>query len=227
MLAAWTALPAWSQCTTCAPKKDWTAMVGRYTHDAQGNRVDQYAKGIEPEVMERPDFERSGYHHYRSTLQVGNSADNMHVVESWGRPVRPYEEWRFPFRPYSVPYDAWGQQPPPVGIYPMGGGYLPNPYSVLPPGSPFTPSGPGSSGPGPSGPIPSGPGGMPPVGSGLPMPVPGYGYPYGPGGYGYPYGYPYGSAYPNPNAPWINGNWYEPRDRMMSDREFFNVPRPQ
>ncbi len=112
-----------AQCPTCPspPKVDWTTMASKYTHDVQGQRVHQYAVGVEPLSNERPDFERSGYRHYRSTLQAGNSADNVHIVESWGRPVRPYEEWRFPFRPYSVPYDLWGPQPPNFGVLPFGG----------------------------------------------------------------------------------------------------------
>ncbi|MEZ6090097.1 MAG: hypothetical protein R3C05_19135 [Pirellulaceae bacterium] len=41
-------------------------------------------------------------------MQYGQAADNYHSVERWGEPVRPYGEWRFPVRPYSTPYGAWG-----------------------------------------------------------------------------------------------------------------------
>ncbi len=40
-----------------------------------------------PLAQRDPTFQRSGYRHYRSTLQGGNSADNMHIVEQWGAPV--------------------------------------------------------------------------------------------------------------------------------------------
>jgi hypothetical protein len=53
---------------------------------------------------------QSGYWHTRSSIQAGGSADHLHVVEEWGRPVRPYGEWRFPYRPFSVPYPLWGPQ---------------------------------------------------------------------------------------------------------------------
>ena len=67
---------------------------------------------------------KSGYRQYRSTIDLGNSSDNMHVVEQWGAQVVPYEVWRFNYRPYSAPYPAWG---PPFGG--LGGGTGGYPYS--------------------------------------------------------------------------------------------------
>ncbi len=92
---------------------DWMMWPSTYTHDPQfGRRVDQYAIHEQPLAPYREDFSRSGFRHFRSTLQAGQSADNMHIVEQWGRQIVPYEQWRFPFRPYGVPYDAWGPQTP-------------------------------------------------------------------------------------------------------------------
>ncbi len=96
----------------CIAKVDWTMLPSTYTHDAMGNRVKQYAQGVEPVSNESPDFQRSGFRHTRSSLQAGNSSDNFHIVERWGGPVQPYGEWRYPYRPYSVPYGAWGPQSP-------------------------------------------------------------------------------------------------------------------
>ena len=96
----------------CVAKADWTMLPSTYTHDAMGNRVKQYAQGIEPVSNESPDFQRSGFRHTRSSLQAGNSSDNFHIVERWGGSVQPYGEWRYPYRPYSVPYGAWGPQSP-------------------------------------------------------------------------------------------------------------------
>ena len=99
--------------STPAAADDWMTWPSTYTHNpVNGQRVDQYAMPAEPLAPARVDFQRSGYRHFRSTLQAGQSADNMHIVEQWGRPVMPYEQWRFPFRPYAVPYDAWGPQAP-------------------------------------------------------------------------------------------------------------------
>jgi hypothetical protein len=87
---------------------DWITEPSYFTHDHSGQRVQQY-QPIGPFYRTHtPDFQRSGYHHTRSSLQVGSSVDHFHQVEEWGRAVRPYDEWRFPYRPYSVPYDAWG-----------------------------------------------------------------------------------------------------------------------
>lgn len=105
---------------------DWMTWTSSYTHSPQtGERVDQYAPGEQPISPYRQDFTRSGYRHFRSTLQAGQSADNMHIVEQWGQPVIAYEQWRFPFRPYAVPYDAWGPQAPygiTNGSFQFGGG---------------------------------------------------------------------------------------------------------
>lgn len=87
---------------------DWITAPSYYTHDPQtGERVSQYSPIGPFYTYPRPDYVQSGYRHMRSSIQVGRSADHMHIVEEWGRPVRPYGEWRFPFRPYSVPFQLW------------------------------------------------------------------------------------------------------------------------
>ncbi len=102
---------------------DWIAAPSYYTHDPEtGRRVTQYSPIGPFYTYARSDYMRSGYRQTRSSIQVGASMDNMHIVEEWGRPVRPYGEWRFPYRPYSVPYSAWG--PPFAGMgYPGYPGY--------------------------------------------------------------------------------------------------------
>jgi len=141
-----------------AAAADWMTAPSYYTHDLQsGQPVTQYAEIGPYYYYHRPDYMRSGYRHFRSTIQGLGGADNMHIVEEWGRPVRPYEEWRFPYRPYSVPYDQWG--PPFGGLSPagfgvgypyggFGGGFAPN--GGMGPNGPVGPNGPG---PGPGGPI--------------------------------------------------------------------------
>ena len=95
--------------------QDWVTWSSTYTHSpTTGQRVDQFSL---PEVPLGPAPEAvqtSGYRNTRSTLQVGSSADNYHRVEQWGGQVTPYEHWRFPYRPYGVPYGAWGPQLPAV-----------------------------------------------------------------------------------------------------------------
>jgi hypothetical protein len=183
-----------------AAAADWLTAPSYYTHDpVTAERVTQYAEIGPYYYYYRPDFQRSGYRQFRSTIQAGNSADNMHIVEEYGNPVRPYEEWRFPYRPYSVPYDAWG--PPfgglggnagyggyPAGGYPYGG------FGQFPPNGPI--------GPGPVGPI--GPGG--------------FGGGFGPGGFG-----PIRGGAQNFAQPWLDG-YYPTYDR--NDRSRYYDPYP-
>jgi len=99
---------------------DWITAPSYYTHDPQsGERVRQYTPIGPFYVLARPDYRKSGYRHTRSSIQAGNSADHLHIVEEWGNAVRPYGEWRYPFRPNSVPYHLWG--PPVTGF---GHGYI-------------------------------------------------------------------------------------------------------
>jgi hypothetical protein len=98
---------------------DWITSPSYYSHDpVTGERVTQYSPIGPFYTFGRSDYRRSGFRHTRSSLQAGNSADHLHIVEEWGRPIRPYGEWRFPYRPYSVPYPAWG---PPFPNWPVPG----------------------------------------------------------------------------------------------------------
>lgn len=119
-----------------------------YSHSpVTGQRVNQFMPGPTPEAPNPPNFRRSGFSHYRSTLAYGQSADNYHRTDKWGDEVRPYGEWRFPYRPYSTPYQNWGTPYGGLnlGVYPnaglgYGGGYRPpvgggvGPGGVLPGG---------------------------------------------------------------------------------------------
>ncbi|MFO7904855.1 MAG: hypothetical protein ACQESR_16035 [Planctomycetota bacterium] len=119
----WTCLTAMLSCATVwnivlaqpAAGADWITSPSYYTHDpVTDERVTQYSPVGPFYTFPRSDYRRSGYRHTRSSIQAGRSADHMHIIEEWGRPVRPYGEWRFPYRPYSVPYPAWG--PPYAGL---------------------------------------------------------------------------------------------------------------
>ena len=92
---------------------DWLTAASTYSHDAYGQRVWQHQPVATPSVAAGPPLRTSGYTHVRSSINYGQSADNYHRVEAWGDPVRPYGEWRFPYRPFSTPYPNWG--PPYAG----------------------------------------------------------------------------------------------------------------
>jgi hypothetical protein len=110
--------------------QDWITAQSFYTHGQTGERVNQYAPIGPFFAQDQGNYVRSGYRHNRSSLQFGGSVDHYHTVEEWGRPIQPYDEWRFPNRPYSVPYSQWG--PPYAGL---GRGYGGYPFPFL--GQPF------------------------------------------------------------------------------------------
>jgi hypothetical protein len=239
-LAEASALQAQVPCST-GNKVDWSTLPSRFSHDPNGRRVDQFAQPVDPIAQQRSDFQRSGFRNYRSSLQVGTSADNMQVTEQWGNPVQPYEAYRFPYHPYNVPYDQWGPNTQFWNSNPFWmnawGAYPPNPWPrPMPhphaPGTP--PAGAGGAGMGPGGPGMGGPG-MGGPGMGVPgMGGPGAGFPggYGPGGYS-PGGYPTYDPYRhqptapwNPGyGPWIDGYYGDaPMQPPMSDQQFFYSP---
>ena len=113
-----------SFCIPCGlSAADWITAPSYYSHDPMsGQRVNQYSRIGPFYNTTRSDYTTSGYRHTRSSIEAGGSVDHLHLVETWGRPVRPYEEWKYPFRPYSVPYQQWGPQPVPGMGYGIGGG---------------------------------------------------------------------------------------------------------
>ncbi len=132
---------------------EWITAPSYYTHDpSTAERVNQYTQIGPFYYYQRGDYMQSGYRHNRSTFQFGGSADNLHIVEQWGAPVIPYEQWRFPFRPYGSPFPAWGPPfgglegasfgyggyppyGPPIGGggFPGGGGFGSGPYNTAQP----------------------------------------------------------------------------------------------
>jgi hypothetical protein len=178
-------------------KVDWSTLPSRFTHDSTGQRVQQFAEKVEPVAQQRSDFQRSGYRNFRSSLQVGSSADNMHVVEQWGADIQPYEAWRFPYRPYGAPYQQWGPNTQFWGANPYW------PGAVWPGGGV------------PPWPVPAGNNnGMPP--NAVPPPNHGYG----------PNPYNNQTAPWNPGSgPWTDGYYQDaPQKPRMPDRQFFYTP---
>lgn len=101
-------------CRDCTPASvDWTTLPSTFSH-REGYAVDRYDRGVTPVTYSDSLRTTSIYRHHRSSLQGVNSADHYHRVDQFGPPVVPYGEWRYPYRPYSVPYDAWGTQLPQV-----------------------------------------------------------------------------------------------------------------
>jgi hypothetical protein len=111
-----------------AHSADWLTLPSTYTHNlSTGQRVSQFAPDVAPAAPQPTNFRSSGYTHTRSTINFAQSSDNYHRVETWGDPVRPYGEWRFPHRPYSSPYPNWGAPYAGLGVgFGIGPGIFPN-----------------------------------------------------------------------------------------------------
>lgn len=114
----------------------WAFRPSYFTHDpTDGQRVAKYAPETQPMRRVDPTYVQSAYRHNRSSVRVGNSADRLHVVETWGEGdrIRPYGEWQRPFREGATPFGPWGNpQGPwttPYGSWfnPFALGQLPHP----------------------------------------------------------------------------------------------------
>ncbi len=135
--------------TSVAAASDWLTLPSHYTHDPiSGQRVSQYAPPPSPTAPLAADYRTSGFSHTRSSLNYGQSADNYYRVNSWGAPVQPYGEWRFPNRPYSAPYSQWGAPYAGLGQNYLGifGGNFGGPTGAGVPGGTLDPSGQGNYG---------------------------------------------------------------------------------
>jgi hypothetical protein len=108
----------------------WIFRPSSFTHDpATGKRVAQFAAKQKAYPQHDPTYRQSVYRHHRSTIRVGESADRMHMVESWGGGdrIRPYGEWERPFREGATPYGPWGN---PQGPWTTPFGAWVNPYGL-------------------------------------------------------------------------------------------------
>jgi len=210
---------------SCVGAADWLAIPSTFSHSpATGERIRQYSQVEAPPIVDQSRRVSSGYTHLRSTIQFGQSADNYHRVDEWGPPVRPYGEWRFPYRPYSAPYSEWGA--PFAGLN-LGFGF---PGVGFPGGNQHggnqhggNQHGGNQHGGGHSG------GGYPgtgfPGGGSQQGGYPGTGYPDGgiPGQPQEPYPANPNSPYPVP--PWFDGFYPDyPVQQPLNDREFFRSP---
>ena len=100
-----------SAATAATDKGEWAFKPSYFTHDpASGQRVVQYAEG-EKAYAQIDNYRRSGYRQQRIKIRgVSGSADNIHIVETWGdgENIRPYGEWQRPYRSGATPYGPWG-----------------------------------------------------------------------------------------------------------------------
>lgn len=94
-----------------AAQTSWIFRPSYYSHDPGGyTRVEQFATHAPAYAPSDPTYRQSAYRQNRTSIRAGDSADNMHVVETWGagESIRPYGEWLYPFRAGATPYGPWG-----------------------------------------------------------------------------------------------------------------------
>ncbi|MGA2064681.1 MAG: hypothetical protein ABSG86_06920 [Thermoguttaceae bacterium] len=140
-----------------AEPSSWIFRPSCYSHAPDtGQRVAQYQPEEPAWAPYDETYQQSGYRYIRSSIQVGNNEDHVHVVQTWGAGecIRPYGEWQYPFRPGATPYGPWGN---PQGPWTLPFDSWQNPSARG--RSPWGGQGPG--GPGPGGPMwgPNGGGG--------------------------------------------------------------------
>jgi hypothetical protein len=113
-----------------ADEASWIFRPSYYSHSPEtGDRVVQYQEEQPVYARVDPTYQESGYRHIESNIQVGNSADHFHVVQTWGQgdQIRPYGEWQFPFRAGATPYGPWGN---PQGPWTLPFDSWRNPYGL-------------------------------------------------------------------------------------------------
>jgi len=127
-----------------AAQTSWIFQPSHFSHDPQtGQRTAQYAPPPTPFYRDDPTYRQSAYRHNRISIRVGDSSDNLHLVETWGAGefIRPYGEWLRPFREGATPFGPWGN---PQGPWTTPFDSWVNPYGL---GRPPYPPYPGYSAP--------------------------------------------------------------------------------
>jgi len=119
-----------------AVASSWIFRPSTFSHNpVNGDRVYQFAAKAPGFASGDGTYQQSGYRHLRSTIRGGDSADRLHMVETWGEgeSIRPYGEWQYPYRAGATPFGPWGN---PQGPWttpfeswrnPYGLGRLPHP----------------------------------------------------------------------------------------------------
>lgn len=157
---------AWALCAPGLVQADWVFQPSYYTHSpSTGERVNQYARPA-PAMAPVSNYQQSGYRHTTTVLRGPDSADRIHIVETWGQgdAIRPYGEWLYPYRAGATPYGPWGN---PQGPWTLPYDSWVNPYGqwnrwpVYPEPYGPEPYGPHPHRPEPYGPHPYQPGPMP------------------------------------------------------------------
>lgn len=124
------AIMASSLAGSGAAESSWIFRPSYYSHEpAGGARVEQFAAHAPAYARTDPSYQQSAYRHNRASVRVGDSADHLHVVETWGagEAIRPYGEWLYPFREGATPYGPWGN---PQGPWTSPFGSWDNPYAL-------------------------------------------------------------------------------------------------
>jgi hypothetical protein len=67
----------------CMVPRSWIFLPSAYSHDAQGNRVTQYAKPAPAYVPVYPNYRQRVYRHRDTFAYPYGDYDHWHVIETW------------------------------------------------------------------------------------------------------------------------------------------------
>jgi hypothetical protein len=139
-----------SPCDDGSDGSSWIFERSYYSHNpTTGQRVTQYAPIPKVYLRQDPTYRESGFHYTQHMLRgPGGSLDAYHMVQTWGDGdrIRPYGEWKYPYRAGATPYGPWGNAGGPWTLpfdswqNPYGLGQLRNPPWMVYP-SPYDPYG--------------------------------------------------------------------------------------
>jgi hypothetical protein len=147
----------------------WIFEPSYFSHNPDtGKRVAQYTPIPHVYRTIDPTYQESGFRYTQQFLRgAGSSFDALHLVQTWGQGdmIRPYGEWKYPYRagatpygpwgnpqgPWTMPFDSWvnpyglgGLRNPPWPVYPYNSGPVPVPGNSYSPGMPGMGYGPGN-----------------------------------------------------------------------------------
>jgi hypothetical protein len=128
-------LAALAPAASRADEASWIFAPAQYSHSpTTGERVAQYCPEAPAFTWADDTYMESAYRHSTMNIQVGDTSDHLHIVQTWGQglAIRPYGEWEYPFRAGATPYGPWGNPQGPWTLpfdswrNPYGLGQLPN-----------------------------------------------------------------------------------------------------
>ena len=142
------ALIALAPAASRADEASWIFAPAQYSHSpTTGQRVAQYCPESHGLHLGRRHLHgKHPYRHSTMSIQVGDTSDHLHIVQTWGQgmAIRPYGKWEYPFphwrhalwplgqpaRAMDIALRLLGGNPYGLGQLPNSSGPYPQPYGM-------------------------------------------------------------------------------------------------